>query len=711
MRKFKALIAVLTAAVLVFSLVGTAFAASAPSDVQGTKYEAAATKLMAYGISSGWGGGQFNPTAAVTRAQFSVLVVNELGLKAAAQALQGTDTQFKDVKGSYWASGAIQVATNKGIISGYGDGTFRPDQPITYMEAAILTVRALGYREADPNAHFIKAIELGLMANVDGKANETAIRGNLAIILDNMLTKEIGQLDKDGVWQSTKATPASKLQLQTVTGKVYAYDSVNKKVDLDGIGVGVDYALADNYYLVGAPDLSSAVGLQVKATLQGPADSQKVVYLEVTTAVASKKTGEIASVDSANGKLTLKGDTATYSFAASFEIVRNGVSQGTDLGKLRTGDSVTLSLDKEGKIIHVVASAFDVKEKQVTAVDTAAKTITAGGTSYNLSAAKIVRNGAAATLSDIKKDDIVYLALTAPGATTVSYAEAYYNKVTGIVSAIKTTAAGRVVTVNGKDYKKSAQPVAADAFDTIQVGYEVEFLLNKDGDVTVVNKADFPVRAGMVLGYSNVSGTQSITVDIRGTATEFKLASGVSADASVIGKVYQLSLDASGNVRSLTAVNYNTVSTYTKIESKWDNAKTIVVGGNSYVVTDQSIIYKNGAYATYTSLAVGDQIKLTADANGNVQYALVNTCVVDPSKVTTSHTGIVGAAGAVEKGAKVDVYDNAGVTSGNVGTQVTAGNDGSFAFTFTPEQASGTILWVKVTDADGAVNVFTVTVP
>ncbi len=55
-------------------------------------------------------------------------------------------TAFSDVEPSYWASTYIKYASELGIIYGYGDGTFRPKNNITNDEAIAMLVRALGYK-------------------------------------------------------------------------------------------------------------------------------------------------------------------------------------------------------------------------------------------------------------------------------------------------------------------------------------------------------------------------------------------------------------------------------------------------------------------------------------------------------------------------------------------------------------------------------------
>lgn len=55
------------------------------------------------------------------------------------------DTQFTDVDGSHWASGYINVAVARGILNGMGDGTFAPEATLTYGQIVKMIVCALGY--------------------------------------------------------------------------------------------------------------------------------------------------------------------------------------------------------------------------------------------------------------------------------------------------------------------------------------------------------------------------------------------------------------------------------------------------------------------------------------------------------------------------------------------------------------------------------------
>lgn len=61
----------------------------------------------------------------------------------------GKSINFNDVGQDAWYYGALQIAVGKGYIQGYPDGTFRPDKLITRQEAAVVINRILGYQPTE----------------------------------------------------------------------------------------------------------------------------------------------------------------------------------------------------------------------------------------------------------------------------------------------------------------------------------------------------------------------------------------------------------------------------------------------------------------------------------------------------------------------------------------------------------------------------------
>ena len=51
---------------------------------------------------------------------------------------------FPDVSDSHWAASQIKILSEQGVIVGYPDGTFRPDENVTRAEFAAMAIRALG---------------------------------------------------------------------------------------------------------------------------------------------------------------------------------------------------------------------------------------------------------------------------------------------------------------------------------------------------------------------------------------------------------------------------------------------------------------------------------------------------------------------------------------------------------------------------------------
>ena len=90
-------------------------------------FKAAINAVFKNGIMKGYEDGNFRPNDKITRAEFAQMIKNIDKSNSAVAT-------FKDVKG-HWAEDAINQAFGNGRISGYPDGTFRPDAPITRAEA------------------------------------------------------------------------------------------------------------------------------------------------------------------------------------------------------------------------------------------------------------------------------------------------------------------------------------------------------------------------------------------------------------------------------------------------------------------------------------------------------------------------------------------------------------------------------------------------
>lgn len=121
------------------------------SDTAGHWAEAHIREAVVKGMVRGYPDGTFRPDQPVTRAEFTVMLVGALQLDGDADELTFTDHE----KIGAWAKSSIALAAQAGIVTGYTDGSFRPDDSITRVEAAMMIAKAMQLPwEADEETHF-----------------------------------------------------------------------------------------------------------------------------------------------------------------------------------------------------------------------------------------------------------------------------------------------------------------------------------------------------------------------------------------------------------------------------------------------------------------------------------------------------------------------------------------------------------------------------
>lgn len=97
---------------------------------------------------SGFGDGTFRPLLPLTREQLVSMVLSGISRQISTSPIiptPPTSRPYTDVETSRWSAVNIQWAKSNKIISGYGDGSFRPDQPITRAELIAVQRRAAEY--------------------------------------------------------------------------------------------------------------------------------------------------------------------------------------------------------------------------------------------------------------------------------------------------------------------------------------------------------------------------------------------------------------------------------------------------------------------------------------------------------------------------------------------------------------------------------------
>ena len=189
-------------------------------------------------------------TSPVTRAQFAQMLVAASPYQDGAEGYGSS--LFKDLKGDHWASGYVRIAIEQGWMTGYVDGSFRPDQAISLEEGCAALLRALGYdptalKGAYPAAQLSKASALGLLDGVSARQGGALTRQDCVDLFYNLLTAQTsagtvygttlgytitnGQVDYSALVSSHTKGPfvaeSSALSLPFAPGTVYYNGAVS----------------------------------------------------------------------------------------------------------------------------------------------------------------------------------------------------------------------------------------------------------------------------------------------------------------------------------------------------------------------------------------------------------------------------------------------------------------------------------------------------
>ncbi|MFB9326628.1 S-layer homology domain-containing protein [Paenibacillus aurantiacus] len=137
---------------------GIGYGAAAQPGTEGsidTKTHWAASILDKWS-KSGWlkgdANGDLKPNRTITRAEVAALVNASFGFREKA------GVSFKDVNPGLWYADAIAIAVKVGYMEGATDGRFRPNEPITRQEFAVLVAKLLKLEPADPPAAYTDAL-------------------------------------------------------------------------------------------------------------------------------------------------------------------------------------------------------------------------------------------------------------------------------------------------------------------------------------------------------------------------------------------------------------------------------------------------------------------------------------------------------------------------------------------------------------------------
>ena len=106
---------------------------------EGDWYYEAVRFVQERGLMNGYSDGRFGPNDPLSRAQLAQILFNKEGRPGVNYLLD-----FSDVANEAWYTEAVRCAASQGIVGGYGNGTFGPNDPITREQLAVMLWRYSG---------------------------------------------------------------------------------------------------------------------------------------------------------------------------------------------------------------------------------------------------------------------------------------------------------------------------------------------------------------------------------------------------------------------------------------------------------------------------------------------------------------------------------------------------------------------------------------
>ena len=462
-------------------------AGKALSDIAASPNKEAIGVVNDLGIVVGTPEGTFLPTKEVTRAEFAVMLTKALAIPNSA--LEGySQTPFKDMAGYEWSTGYLAFCLSKGIMVGDGYGNAMPGRTVSLNEAVTMALRTIGYvdnsselKGAWPANYVTKAQELDLYKDV-AKDMVGATRENAAQIIYNLLPIQKVAVDTDGktnpLWDQLPRGNDPGVETTLFSA------GLNCKLDKEGVVVDSD---VDNASINMAKNLGKYGKVYVnKKTNKIVAflnESDKLVgrFTAANKFVTSDDEKEYtvkSGVDKANKLIVGNGKTTTNNVLITDATFTNNV-----FGANNNTKEYVLNVDLSGKTIKEIYSAVEwyvtigqkVKASDLASIksDKTLLNYKFGKDDNNEIAANEFELVGAATLADIKADDVVYVY---DNDKVIRKIEVSNKTVEGVVKSFKdkTTDSKAKFTIGDKTFKNSKDVlnnVGIDA-DALVVGVD-----------------------------------------------------------------------------------------------------------------------------------------------------------------------------------------------------------------------------------------------
>lgn len=503
MKKARKLLITLLILTFVLSTVSVGFAAVNDNSPE-------VVRAKALGILRGDDKGNLNLDKPITRAEALALIIRISGLEGSADLMKG-QTKFADVAADHWASGYINLGVGQSIVNGYPDGTFKPNDNVTYAQMAKMLLYAMNYGVTVEGAPWPagvmgKADDLGLFDNVNATPNVPALRGDVVKMIDNSLTvkhlKQTGYGDLKS-YEESDTTFLTKLKVKEIDGRVTAVNVKKDQVTVTPDEDETDITKATTYTLLDKTvDVESLLGVAVTVWVN---DDDEIFFIdpEMDDVKVDVIDSDVAK-DANTIDLRIADDT--YDLASNVKVYINGAK--SDLEDLKAGMYGSFVFDDDEIIYINVKSWNKVDAGVVTEVNTKDKIITyfdESGSEDEIDLDDpddgyvITLDGKKIDLDDIEKNDVIYVA---------DYDDVYH------ILVVRKTVEGKVERVKDEEVK-----INGKAYD---VSDKATYSLNEDEDIAAFSADAVTDMTGEnALAILDLAGElRHITSDVEATSND-----------------------------------------------------------------------------------------------------------------------------------------------------------------------------------------------
>lgn len=568
----KKLISLVLAAAVLLGCLPAAFAASAASE------SVVEQVIRAAGIMVGDTNGNMNLDKSVTRAEYAKMLVAASSYK---DKVAGTSnvSPFSDVPYTHWAAGYIKTAVQQGWLTGYLDGSYKPDKTVTLEEAATGCLKLLGYTTEDfsgsyPYGQLALYQSLGLDTGVTASQGTTMTRRNMMYLFYNLLNADT----KDGqVYAQTLGYTLSS------SGEIDYLSMVSDTMEGPFV---VEGSLSDLVSSAGRTVYRNGYASTADAVQQYDViyynDSAIWAYANAVSGTyqsASPSTTSPTSVTVAGNTYEIETSEAAYALST--------------LGGLNIGDIVTLLLGRDGKVAYALPAEdyASAVAGVVTAVGTGTYHNAVGNAYTTRTVTVAATDGNCYTYpcskASIEEGDLVSIGFGSSG-TDVSILPS--SSVTGTVSGrtigSKTMADDiRILDVNDTStVRVYYSRLNGAVLDSRDVWYYAE---NEDGEITDLILNDF---TGDLYEYGIITSVEEQSNDVSLSGSYTYLLNGEKQTIATSGKT----LGATTGPARLTIENGQLAATRTLYQIKNPGSITqlgVTKGEESWLFADACAVY------------------------------------------------------------------------------------------------------------------------